>query len=419
MQNLKRSVDLNLRDHVGVGIVWVVLIPLALVLLGAGAGLLLPKFEAKAVLQFPEATPAQKLEANAKAAPQTREVSGISRLLESNMVELPTYKRVAAAYESVAPFEAYAQALAISDRPAVSRILKQANDPGFWARSAQPILPFSRRDQREFGDIKGASGATILGLELTADARTETIARDMIDVLAAYYVNAVVRERIRAWALVGKVESQPQEKRLRADVVRAELDIELYRRRAEDMKALLARYPEAARMDSRQMIAVSPGEGDERYLSPLAQLVGAESAISQRREMISRWQRELKQKSVLASYFNNANDMIERDIDVAKLLPALRVQAVQSFGGVEGAGEWSKEAALSIQGALDNFDALRGQFGVRNSVRAGPIGSRDPLRLGLLGALIGIALLGAIAIMRATLRAGRLSRETETQEGRV
>ena len=417
MHNLKRRVDLNLRDYVGIGLVWALLIPLALVILGVAAGLLLPKFEAKAVLQFPEATPAQKLEANAKAGPQIREASGISRLLESNMVELPTYKRVAAAYESVAPLQAYVEALGISDRPSVARILKQANDPGFWAGSAQPILPFSRRDQREFGDIKGASGATILGLELTADARTEAIARDMIDVLAAYYVNAVVRERIRAWALVGKVESQPQEKRLRADVVRAELDIELYRRRAEDMKTILARYPDAARMDSRQMIAVSPGEGEERYLSPLAQLVGAESAISQRREMISRWQRELKQKSVLASYFNHANEMIERDIDVAKLLPALRIQAVQDFG-VEAAEEWSKEAALSIQGALDNFDALRGQFGVRNSVRAGAIGSRDPLRLGVLGALFGIGLLGAIAIMRATLRSGRPNGETETQEGR-
>ena len=117
------------------------------------------------------------------------------------------------------------------------------------------MLPFSRRDQKEFGDIKDASATTMLGLELTAHARTEVVARDMVDVLAGYYVNAVVRERIRAWTLAGKVESQSQDKCVRADILRAELDIELYGRRVEDMKAVLARYPDAARMDSRQVVA--------------------------------------------------------------------------------------------------------------------------------------------------------------------
>ena len=130
--------------------------------------------------------------------------------------------------------------------------------------------------------------------------------------LAGYYINAVVRERIRAWTLAGKVDAQAQEKGVRADILRAELDIELYGRRADDMKAMLARYPDAARMDSRQVVSVNPSEGGERYLSPLAQLVGAESAISQRRELIRRWQRELKQKTVLAQFYAKADALLDQ-----------------------------------------------------------------------------------------------------------
>ena len=63
----------------------------------------------------------------------------------------------------------------------------------------------------------------MLGLEFTADARTEVVARDMVDVLAGYYINAVMRERIRAWTLAGKLESQSQDKSVRADILRAEL----------------------------------------------------------------------------------------------------------------------------------------------------------------------------------------------------
>ena len=258
-----------------------------------------------------------------------------------------------------------------------------AERTSFWDRVATPVLPFSRRDQKEFGDIKDASATTMLGLELTADARTEAVAQDMVDILAAYYVNAVVRERIRAWTLAGKVDAQAQEKGVRADILRAELDIDLYRRRAEDMKALLARFPDAARMDSRQVVSVNPSEGGERYLSPLAQLVGAESAVSQRHEMIRRWQRELKQKSVLAQFYAGADALVEREVEVSKLLAELRALAKVTFSHAEADQEWNQEAALRVSGALDNFDVMRGQFGVRNGVRAGEVASRTPLRLAL------------------------------------
>ena len=221
------------------------------------------------------------------------------------------------------------EAAGLNSRPGAARLLSQADDPNFWSRAAVPVLPFSRRDQKEFGDIKDASATTMLGLELTTDARTESVAQDMVNLLASYYINAVVRERIRAWTLAGKVDSQSLEKGVRADILRAELDIELYGRRVDDMKAMLARYPDAARMDSRQVVSVNQAEGGERYLSPLAQLVGAESAISQRREMIRRWQRELKQKTILAQFYASADALLDREIEVARLLVELKALATR------------------------------------------------------------------------------------------
>ena len=269
------------------------------------------------------------------------------------------------------------------------------------------MLPFSRRDQKEFGDIKDASATTMLGLELTAHARSEVIAREMVNVLAGYYVNAVMRERIRAWTLAGKLESQSQDKSVRADILRAELDIELYGRRVQDMKAVLARYPDAARMDSRQVVAVNPAEGGERYLSPLAQLVGAESAISQRREMIRRWQRELQQKEVLSRFYSGAEALIENEIELNRLLDELRALAKKTFTHEMAAEEWNREAAFRVNGALDNFEVMRGQFGVRNGVRVEEASSRKPGRLAALGFGAGLLLLGALGFARAAIRAAQ------------
>jgi hypothetical protein len=399
-----------LRNYLGLGLWPALLLLVGLAVAGVSAGLLFPKFEATGMLQFPEAQKPQ----------DPKERVGEQRFVDpkANVIELAAYKRVSASYDSADQLRAYVEAVGLRENPAAVRLLRQVEAPGFWERAAVPILPFSRRDQKEFGDIKDASATALLGLELTTDARTEATAQNMVMVLASYYTNAVLRERVRAWILAGKVDALSQLKVIQADVLRAELDIELYGRRADDMKGILARNPDAARMDARQVVSVNPAEGGERYLSPLAQLVGAESAMTQRRELIRRWQREHKQKEILARFFGEAEALLDREADVSKLLSALEVLSAKAFAHADSAQEWNREAALRVNGALDNFDVMRSQFGVRNGVRVGGVSSRNPLRLGFLAVAAGMLLLAGLAFLRATLRAVLSEEPTEQEAAR-
>ena len=404
------QVDALSRRYIGVRFGFVLLLAVLLAIAGAAVGTFFPKFEATALLQFPEAQKGAERLVEPKF-PEQRAFDP-----KANVIELAAFKRVAASYDSAAQLSAYLEASGRRDSPGAQRLQIQATSSSFWDKVAVPVLPFSRRDQKEFGDIKDASATTMLGLELSAEARTESIAQEMVSLLADYYINAVVRERIRAWTLAGKVDALSQEKGLRADVLRAGLDIELYGRRAEDMKAMLARYPDAARMDSRQVVSVNPAEGGERYLSPLAQLVGAESAISQRRELIRRWERELKQKAILAQFYASADSLLDGEVNVNKLLAGLRVLASKTFTHEDSQQEWNQEAALRVNGALDNFDVMQSQFGVRNGIRVGGVASRSPVRLAGFGFATGLALLGALALLRAALQAVPGGHELEPEE---
>ena len=387
MSSSLEKMDALARRYIGVGAGGAAVGLALLAIAGGAVGLLFPKYEATALLQFPE--PAKDAEA--------------LKRFESNHIELATYKRVSASYESAAPLASYLNAVWLSGQPASERLLKQAEAPGFWPKTASPVLPFSRRDQKEFGDIKEAAGTTVLGLELTANARTGGLASEMLTGLAGYYTNAFVRERVRSWILAGKFESQSQLMTLRSEILKAELDIELSKRRGEDLKALLARYPDSSKLDTRQVVSVNAAEGGERYLSPLAQLVGVETSVSQKREAISRLQRDLLQREVLAKYFASANELIDREPDAGKLLAGLRALASTTFAHAREADEWNKEAAYRVSGALDNVEVMRGQFGVRNGIRVGEVMSRSPARLAGLGFALGLALIGAIAFLRAAV----------------
>ncbi len=375
--------DRLLRESFGAGLLPVAIGTALLSAVGATVGFLFPKYEAVALLQFPE--PARQAE----------------------RLELSAYKRVAASYASPTQLRAYVESAGLQQSAAAARLLGQAERSSFWDRAASPVLPFTRRDQREFGDIKDAAANVLLGLDLAADARSPELASQMIDVLAAYFTNAVVRERIRSWVLAGRADSVGAAKALQADIVRAELDIQLLERRAQDMKAILSRYPDAARMDARQVVSVNPNEGGERFLSPLAQLVGFESAISQRREQIRRWERELKQKQLLAGFFDAAEQAVNTTTTLDQLLLALQKLGAKSFAEADPAQEWVKEATLRVNGALDNFAVMRDQFGVRNGIRVTEVAMRTPARLALLLFLLGIVAVAGVAFLRASLRAAR------------
>ncbi len=396
------TIDRLLKEYAGIRLLPALALIVALAVLGAIVGIAFPKYEATALLQFPEAAKDKEGAGKERA---DKERADKERADEENVVDLATFKRVAAAYASPTQLRLFVDAKGLQDSPAATRLIRQSREPGFWEKAAAPVLPFTKRDQRELGDLKDAAVAALLGLDLISDARTPLLAVEMIGILGDYYVNAVMRERIRAWVLAGQADSIGMAKNIEAAIVRAELDVALLERRVQDMKEILAKYPAAERMDTRQVISLSATDESQRFLSPLAQLVGFESAISQRREQIRRWDRDLKQKQLLAGFYVDALALIDSSATVEKLLPALEELAAAKLSAADSSQEWAREASLRVSGQLDIFSVALSQFGLRNnSVRVNEVGIRKPSRLAVMLAAIGLVGLGSVAFLRASLR---------------
>ena len=60
---------------------------------------------------------------------------------------------------------------------------------------------------------------------------------------------------------------------------------------------------------------------------------------------------------------------------------------------------------MRVSGALDNFEVMLSQFGVRNGIRVEAVASRSPWRLAGLGLGLGLVLFGAIAFLRVAFLA--------------
>jgi len=367
-----------LRNNVGLGLGGCAGVVLVLAGVGVAAGLTFPKFEATALLDTPGAS----------------------------TVEL---KRVMPGYASEAALRSFLAATGASKSAAAQRLMIQANNALFWEKAAKPIVPISRKDTKEIGDLKEGLTTSLIGLELRADAREPETAEAMVFILGNYYANALLRERIRVWVVSGHGESRTRQKALRADMISAQLAIDSTRRRITDLKSIVTRYPDASRWEGRQVVSVA--EGGDRFLPPTAQLVAAESQVSQLRESILRNERQIRQLDLLAGYYQRADAEFRSELVTAKLIQKLQALADRTFAGADSDAEWLRESQLRTEAAIAGFAVVQDTLGIRNGARVGPVGSRSASRLGLLGAVLGLVLIAAVAFIRVSVRAGSQERQ--------
>lgn len=400
-----RRLNAICRDYLLVGVWPASAFVAVLGLAGAAVGLAFPNWTAEGLLETPGvlapfAGPREREDVNAQEPPSKR-----------NHVTLAEFRKAAAAYSSYAALAEYLSASKRAETPAGQRLLAQAERPAFWASVASPVLPFSRRDAREFGDLKDAVSDALVGIDIVTDARTPDLAIEMLGLMSGYYVNGVVRERVRTWVLRNRGEAPTRQKAALAEIVEAQMKIDTMGRRIQDLKAILARYPDSARIDARQVVSIT--EGSDRFLSPLVQLVAAETSITQLKETIARKERQARQADLVERYFAQAEEKLRSTPLSSDLVSELSGLAAKRFEGVDPEADWAKEVVLRIQAEIAGFSSAMTSFGIRNEPRASEVPWRDPARLAAFGIVGGLLLLGLVAFFRASLKARADAGEAE------
>lgn len=370
-------------------------------LAGAAIGLAFPKWSAEGLLETPGVVVPFEMRRDSVSENERPEP-------KTKYVTLAEYRKMAAAYTSGVALEEYLTATK-KNGPAVERLRLQADLPGFWSAAMSPVLPFSRQDAREFGDLKDAASDSLVGIDLVASARTPELSREMLHLLGGYLSNALIRERIRAWILKNSGEAPARQKALSAEVVEGQMRIAATSARIQDLKAILVRYPDASKLDSRQVVAIT--EGSDRFLSPLAQLVAAESSIAKLKETIARKEREARQFDLLQRYFAQAETNLQSTWLVSEMIPVLSAATTASYEGIDANADWAREVSYRLQADVAGFASALASYGFRNQARITASGLRSPVRLAFLMSFGGLILLALIAFVRASLRASRLDDE--------
>ena len=306
-------------------------------------------------------------------------------------VSVEEYKRYDVALANEPRVEEF---LKLSGRGAESSadlLRETVREPSRIADAVRPEFTFTDRDAKQFG-VKAEEPGGLVGVRLKLHQREKTREAPVL-LLAEYVRDTAIKVDMESNILKWCLEYQTREKELRNDHLDSEFYIKQQEVKAANLRDIITRTPSAASIDGRQLVSLE--NGGERFLSPVAQLVGAEIVMSDLRIDQAKRDRERVAAALKKDYYCKARAMLDTPISARAFLTGLKQLHEELFAG--------KDLAVNILEQTSNtLDLQREKWNSKylSQMRfvASPDGAqvrvRKPGRV--LGALIG-SLLGALA----------------------
>jgi hypothetical protein len=240
---------------------------------------------------------------------------------------------------------------------------------------------------------------TYLGVRLSYAMRDPQQAAAVTNWLGSYFREVALRESIREQLVRWKAENQLVSDRSHARKLQHEFDIEQARARVDSLKKVLAAYPDAARREGPQVVELR--KDNEKFMSPLSQLVASESEIIAGREQIKRLERDLEQQRFVKDLlvrFERTFQQASSGSEAAERVSTLITEHVKE---IKTDAEREKLAFLASDlSQISSRFLAQAQFIAPPSAPMEPV--RSPTQIMAIGMLLG-AFVASVWLWRAAL----------------
>ena len=167
-----------------------------------------------------------------------------------------------------------------------------------------------RENSQDNGEKRKAEGTVYLGLRLTHIANDPMEAAGVVTWLGGYFKEVATREALREQISRWAADNRQFSDRAQELKLKYEFDIEQAKNRAAALKKIVVQYPESIARESRQVVDIR--KDNEKFMSPLAQLVGAESEMIAIREKMQKLNREIEQEAFAGALVGSAEAAMQQ-----------------------------------------------------------------------------------------------------------
>jgi len=300
------------------------------------------------------------------------------------------------------------------------RYLLGALSERFVQAHLQAVQPLSKDDLRYITDAKAALEAVgILGFSISFKAQSPESAQARVQLLGDFVKDTMLSEDLldAIYTKVGETKAKKQQ--IDNQIIQKRLALAQAAARLDAARAIAGKYPEASKMEARQLLSTGNDNDSSRYLSPVAQLVGIETEIANLKSQLTLLERDADQNALRNEFYERI-DQRSRQVQTGNGLLAEFVKIGQDvFKGRNLQDDKTREVYNQImlvaeQMRTKHISEARFVSGpTLPDTRSGP----GALVLALLSLIGGIALASAIMLLLDKVRKPNADNEQDEEIG--
>jgi hypothetical protein len=239
-------------------------------------------------------------------------------------------------------------------------------------RDADKDKEKAKEKSQSKSSVKSLKESTVyLGLRLTHTASNPLEAAETTTWLGGYFKEVATREAVREQVSRWKADNRQFSDRALEQKLKYEFEIEQSKNRALALKKIVVKYPETTTRESRQVVDVH--KDNEKFMSPMAQLIGAESELIEITEKTQKLNREIEQQALAGDLLKEAELTLKQARSGSESVSMLAA-VIADFGN-KVKTDAEREKLLSLAADLSQISARflsQAQFIAQPSVPSRP-----------------------------------------------
>ena len=266
-------------------------------------------------------------------------------------LSVPLYKKSAPQFANPNRFYLYASEEKSFSKEDLNNVKASFSTAAAIQKWIMPVYAIAKGD---LGSAKDESNS-VLGLNLSYEADSPQKAYNFVRFFGQY-----VRDCLLYVSLYDYIKDEYSKiiselSKNENGIIVVQFDVLQNTKKMLDIKAILTKYPAAAKIENRQVVSVQ--EGGFRFLGPVTQLVGIESVLAEQRRSLAALEREKEKLLVRREYFSRCNDALNKSSKQGGMIfSQLKSIKVEVFNNKDFRKGTVKEVYNNLNIDLQTFD---------------------------------------------------------------
>jgi len=221
----------------------------------------------------------------------------------------------------------------------------------------EPEYAYSKKELKDLAQSMRDFKNFVLGVQIIGEQATPENAQAVVKVLGEFIKDSILYGKLRDYIGDQLNKSKTKAKKYDNLIIDDEFKLQQLTLKRRHMEGLLKKYPQAKAMQDRELFSML-GSG-ERYLSPMAQIVGIESHIADIKENLAQNQRKKQAADLKLLFFLEIKKQLNADMFSEPLFTQCIKLTDTFFDKEDFPGDVIREVRNDLAVDFDNIAAFK------------------------------------------------------------